>query len=173
VRYLKAVRAALAFAAAVLLLIDLCGCHRSESRSSTLEMADPAIAGQLVVGFYPVEENSFRWVAPKFSVALKPPQNGSRNGARLTVHLYLPEVEIKETGAVTLSAEVNEKCIGSQVFSRAGRFDFIQDLPAGIVDTNVLSVQFAFDKSMEPSSADERELAGVITGIEIAAGPGK
>src|ERR1700681_3194147 len=91
VQCFKAPRAALALVAAVLMPIVLCGGHQSESRFSTLGMADPAIAGQLLSGFYPVEENSWRWVARKFSVALKPPQNSGRNGARLTVHLYLPD----------------------------------------------------------------------------------
>jgi len=132
-------------------------------------MADPEITGQLITGFYPIEENSWRWVKRSFSVGLKPPENARRNGGRLTVHLYLPMEEIRDAGAVTLSASVDGKSIGRQVFAEAGRFDFVQDLSAEDLDTNILPVQFRFDKSIPPGLGEKRELAGVITGISLVA----
>lgn len=131
-------------------------------------MADPATAGQLLSGFYSIEQGSWRWVAPRFSVALKPPQN-TRNGARLTVQLYFPDVVIGSVGAVTLSAAINGRRLGSQEFSQPGRFDFIQDISAGDIDTNILPVQFCFNKAMPPGNGDQRELAAVVTGISLVA----
>src|SRR6266853_3121588 len=78
-----------------LVLIVLCSCHQFKAPSSVLDMADPEITGQLITGFYPIEENSWRWVKRSFSVGLKPPENARRNGGRLTVHLYLPMEELR------------------------------------------------------------------------------
>jgi hypothetical protein len=136
-------------------------------------MADPAITGQLLSGFYPIEGNSFRWVARNFSVALEPPFDSQGNGARLTVHLYLPEVLIKRIGAVTLNATLDGRSLGSQVFDAPGSYDFVRDLSHEEIDTNIVPLQFCFDKSMPPGEDDERDLAGVITGISLAARRGK
>ena len=163
-------RTTIAFAAILACFsIVLCGCREPKTASSALEMADPSIAGQLLKGFYPVEEKSFRWVGRSFSVALKPPPHARADGLRLIVNLYLPEAEIRDIGPLTLSATLDGKTLGVQVFTEPGSFDFIRDLSAGDVDTNILPLQFCFDKSFQAGGDDRRKLAGIIRGISLVA----
>jgi hypothetical protein len=134
-------------------------------------VADTAITGQLLSGFYGVEQNSWRWVAPRFSVALKPPSRKPGSGARLTVHFYLPDLVITREGDVTLTAAIDGKILGQQTFRNPGSYDFIADLSAEDVDTNILPVRFCFDKSMSPGADDARDLAAVINGISLTPSP--
>lgn len=134
-------------------------------------MADPAIASQLLSGFYAIENNSWRWVARNFSVALKPPPSISAGG-HLVVELYLAENEIQKLGPVTLTAAINGTSIGSETFQKAGHYNFTRNLSAQVLDTNILPVQFCFDKSMATVS-DRRDLAAVIAGIALLPGQGQ
>jgi hypothetical protein len=59
------------------------------------------------------------------------------------------------------------KDLGPQVYGEAGFFDFIRDLSDDDVDTNILPLQFCFDKSFRAGGDDKRELAGIIRGISL------
>ena len=154
----------------VVLSLLSCECHRYSVESSRLRMDDPAIADQLLAGFYPSENERWRWVAGKFSVALKPPAQVSPDGGRLIVHLFLPDTEMQSLGTVTLHAAINGIEIGSETFAHPGMFDFAVQVSPEILDTNLLPVQFCFDETMPPSARDSRELAGVVTGIDLVSG---
>ena len=58
---------------------------------------------------------------------------------------------------MTLTATLDGKSLGSRMFGEPGSFDFIQDLSQEDIDTNILPVQFCFDKSMPPGEEDERD----------------
>jgi len=47
--------------------------EEAPSLASTLHVADPKVAAQLISGFYGIEGDSWRWTAGKFSVLLRPP----------------------------------------------------------------------------------------------------
>ena len=74
--------------------------------SSSVNMADPAQAAQLLNGFYVIEGGKSRWTAKNFSVLLKAPPGSDRNGAELALKLYLPDVQIQSLGPITVSADV-------------------------------------------------------------------
>ena len=62
--------------------------------AGAIRMADPATASQLLRGFYPVEQNAWRWSAPKFSVVLGAPLSASKKGAGLILEFSLIDPEI-------------------------------------------------------------------------------
>jgi hypothetical protein len=129
-------------------------------------MANPVGTAQLLEGFYPVEENAWRWVESNFRVVLKPVKPAGAGG-RLLVDLYFPEFEIKKIGALTLTATIDGKTVGRQVFAAPGAAQFIANLTNEQLDTNVLPVEFCFDKSMSETEEDQRELAAVVSRISL------
>jgi hypothetical protein len=126
----------------------------------------PFAPGQLTSGFYAPESEGWRWVARSFAVALTPPPGLSSRGARLTVRLYLPETEIQTLGPLTLNASVDGWSLGSETYAKGGSTQFVRDLPFEVVDTNILPIQFCFDKAISPA-ADARELAAVVSQITL------
>lgn len=156
----------------LLILVASCplaACHQTYEPRSDLRMADPAVSSQLLDGFYRIEENSWRWAARNFSVALKPPAGAAERGGRLRVRLYLSADELQKLGPLTLTGTIDGKSIGNRTFNNAGTFDFTWNLAPETLDTNILPVQFCFDKAMTPAD-DKRELAAVMLGIAILPG---
>jgi hypothetical protein len=90
----------------------------------------------------------------------------SSQGARLTVRLFLPETEIQNIGPLTLSASIDGWSLGSETYAKGGSAEFTRDLPFEVVDTNVLPIQFCFDKAITPA-VDGRELAAVVSEITL------
>jgi hypothetical protein len=150
------------FAFMLCLLLVLCGCQEKS-------MAAPPVAfvpGQLTSGFYAPEKEGWRWVARSFAVALTPPSGLSSRGARLTIRLFLPETEIQTIGPLTLSASVDGWSLGSETYAKGGSAEFTRDLPFEVVDTNILPIEFCFDKAISPA-VDGRELAAVVSEITL------
>ncbi len=147
------------------LLLLLVGCHRVKTPSSVVRMGDVATANQLISGFYTVEStggnNSWRWSGPDFSVALAPPLSSAR-GARLVLQLYFPETQIQELGPMTLTAFVDGQPLAPETYDKGGRYDFVRDVPACFLDTNVLPITFSFDRYMPKTEAEGRDLGAVV-----------
>jgi hypothetical protein len=144
------------------------GCHRSfKDPVSQLNMADALIADQLDTGFYPAESNAWRWTMRKFSVLLKPPSGSERAGARLRLHLYISASQIQRLGPMTLSADAGGYSLAPETFSLAGPYIYTRDVPPAALDTNIVPVKFSFDKAAAPSETDARELAAVVSSVEL------
>src|ERR1700730_9841956 len=75
---------------------------------SMIRIADPSTSSQLVRGFYPLESNTFRWAAGKFSVALGTPATARTNGAWLVLVFNLPDVSIQTLKKITLTAKTGD-----------------------------------------------------------------
>jgi hypothetical protein len=115
-------------------------------------------------GFYPVEgrgDNAFRWAAPDFSLALAPPPQ-AQHGARLLLRVYFPETQIQELGPITLTAFVGDEPLAPETYSKGGSHDFIRDVPACFLDTNVLPVSFNVDPYSRRSETEGRDLGAVV-----------
>lgn len=130
-------------------------------------MADPAHSDQLISGFYSVEKDKWRWTAQKFTVGLGPPPGCAQRGAKLVLNLYIPDNQIEKLGPLTLRAEAAGRSLDSETFTKSGSYTYSRDLPASLVDTNLVPVNFSFDKASLPSDTDGRELGAVVTGVSL------
>ncbi len=152
------------------------GCNRRQTKAqpeatieeapsllSMLQVADPKASAQLVKGFYEVEGNSWRWTMGKFSVLLSPPVNASTNGAKLVLRLVVPEPVIQKLTSVKLSASVDGVALPEDTYSTPGEHIYARDVPAQALGKGVVTVDFALDKYLPPSDADQRELGVVVS----------
>ncbi len=136
-------------------------------------MADPAQAAQLLSGFYDIEGKKSRWTAKNFSVLLKTPAGSERNGAELALKLYIPDVQIRSLGAMTLSADAGGHELPSRTFSQSNEYTYSvltlgpRRLRSGFV---VVARDFRLNKSSSRSQVGDaaRELGVVVTEVGLA-----
>jgi hypothetical protein len=139
---------------------------------SVIPMDDPHAGAQLIEGFYPVEGNGWRWTAGKFSVILRPPPGSApggpaQAGARLELKLNIPDVVIRELGAVTLSAAVAGSPLAPEHYTAPGNYVYARDVPASALSGDSVPVDFATDKAIPAGKIEKRELALVVTSIGL------
>ena len=130
-------------------------------------MGDRAGAKQLIAGFHGIENGKWRWTAGKFVVALQPPANAEQKGATLRMHFYLPDGQIEKLGPMTLDADLDGHSLESETYSKGGSYAFSRNVPGPLLRTSLVPIVFTFDKSLPASQADGRELAAVVTDIEL------
>lgn len=137
--------------------------------SSVVHVADPKAAPQLLKGFYPVEQNSWRWTAGKFSVALRPPKDAAAKGATLLLKFSVPEPVIAKLKTVALSGSVAGKALSPESYTQAGEFTYSRDVDPKQLAGPAVNVEFTLDKFLPPSDSDQRELGVVVTSIGFEA----
>jgi hypothetical protein len=142
-------------------------CHRVIGQASTFNVADPARSNQLIYGFYGVEAKPSRWTARKFSFALKPPAGSATKGGKLWIRLFVPDLEIRKIGPMTLEASIDGYSLAPQEFTEGGMYVYAAKVPAELLDTNLLPVHCEFDRAAPPSAADNRELGAVLTEVGL------
>jgi hypothetical protein len=156
------------------------GCQRKTTPVETIEepsatlatmvhVADPATAGQLVSGFYDVEQNSWRWTMGKFSVALRPPAEAAQKGANLVLRFSIPEPVFQRLGSVTVSATVDRTPLGPESFGKPGDQVYRREVPPAAFTGQTANVSFALDKVLPAGSVDQRELGIVVSSIGFEA----
>jgi len=134
---------------------------------SAVHMADPEIVPQLISGFHPLEQNSWRWTTGKFAVMLKPPASAPA-GAHLTVRLSVPEAVLRHTGPVTLTAALNGATLGSATWTAAGEYTFAAQVPANQLGADPITIDFALDKFLAAGTVETRELGLIVSSVEIS-----
>lgn len=157
------------FIVALTALAGLIGCHQAIRRPpvSVLNTGDPSTAKQLIGGFYPIEAKAWRWTARKFIVTLLPPPGSEQKGAKLQLHLVIPDGQISKLGPMTLSADVDDYALPPETFSKGGDYFYTRDIPANLLRTNIIPVIFAFDRASPPTPTDARELGAVVSLIAL------
>lgn len=135
--------------------------------SSSLKMNDPAVAGQLVKGFYTIEGNLWRWTAGEFEVNLKVPAGADKTGATLKFALNVPPPVIQKLGPLTLSASAGATKLGSMTYQKAGAYTFTAEVPTAALSADPLNVKFQLDKFLAPSAQDTRQLGVVAASISL------
>lgn len=128
---------------------------------STIHVADPRSKPQLVRGFHDVEADAWRWTMQKFSVVLRTPAGATQKGATLDFKFAIPAVSIARLKSLTLRGTVNGFALPPETYMQAGQFTYSQDVPPAALAGAAVTVDFALDKAMPPSSQDARQL-GVI-----------
>ena len=164
------------------LLITLCvltACSRSAPdlsrfteeepppESSELQVADPLAARQLLSGWYPVEQNSWRWTAKNFAVILRRPVGAAKAGARLTLEFTLPDVVLSRLRSVTLRASIEGAPVAPETYRAVGKQTYARDVPASLLSRHTLRVDFALDKALPPNPADRRELGLIVDRVGL------
>jgi len=136
--------------------------------ASTVHMGDPQTANQLIIGFYGIEDNAWRWTGRRFSLVLHPPFGASQKGGTLQLRLTVPPVIAEKLKAITLSATVAGAALPPETYTQAGDYTYTRDVPPALLAGDSVRVDFQLDKSMPPSGADLRELGVVVltAGIE-------
>jgi hypothetical protein len=122
--------------------------------SSTVYMADPKTAIQLLKGFHGVEQNAWRWTMGTFSVTLKPPTGASQKGATLAMKFTLPDAVISNVKSTTLTASAGGNQLGSQTLNAAGEYTFTADVPASAFTSDALTVDFALTSRPAPPTVE-------------------
>jgi hypothetical protein len=140
---------------------------RTEHLSSSIDIADPSTAAQLITGFYGMESNAWRWTAESFSVALRPPDGADLDGGRLTLHLFIPDLQIRDLGSMTLRAEINGHALPAETFTHAGDVVYARDARPEELRPALTIVKFTFDKVRAPSGQDDRELGAIVKAVLI------
>ena len=140
----------------------------SDSRAtSSVNMAEPAQAAQLLSGFYDIEGGKSRWTAKSFSVLLKAPPGSDQNGADLALKLYIPDIQIRNLGPMTLSAEADGHQLPVRTFSQSNEYTYSARVPAEALRSGFAVVNFRLDKSAVGLNGDARELGVVVTEVSL------
>ncbi len=160
-------------------LLLLCSCGRRQavaeaplvqeeqafSGLSTLHVADPRAAAQLLKGFHPVEQGSWRWTQKQFAVALKVPTPGKP--ATLQLKFALPEPLLARLRSITLSASVNGVALPAETYTAPGDHVYSHPVPAAALAGDAARADFTLDKVLPPSTLDSRELGIVVTSVGL------
>lgn len=149
--------------------MSLAGCHKKpvEPFLSDLKMSDPHSNRQLLAGFYGLEDGRWRWASHRFAVVLQPPSGSKQTGARLQLQLYIPERQIEIIGPMTLVTDIGEASLAPKKFMKGGAFVYSCDVPSELIGPGLLPVVFTFDKAIQASGTDGRELGAVITEVSL------
>ena len=137
--------------------------EEAPSLASTVHTADPRVAAQLISGFYGIEDNAWRWTAGKFSVLLRPPRTSAQKGAILQLKFALPDPIINPLKRISISATVNGTALPAETYTKSGEYTYARDVPPNLMAGEAVKVEFAMDKALPPSSADQRELGLVVS----------
>ena len=92
----------------------------------------------------------------------RPPPHYAPARVTLRVELFIPDVSIKKIGALTLTARAGGQSLGSETYRKGGNATFSRVIEWTSLK-NDSRVTFALDKSLAPSSEDNRELGIVVT----------
>lgn len=162
----------------VLLLAAVAACHREKihplptdedafTLTSSVNMANPRSAVQLVSGFHATEQNAWRWTTGHFAVTLKPPDGSAEHGAKLSVRMAAPEPLIQRLGSVTLTATAQRRALGSLICEKTGEYTFEADVPAELLRTDAVLFDFTLDRFLPSGTLDSRELGVIVSAIAL------
>lgn len=143
--------------------------HNPGEVASIISMGDPSYAGQLVRGFYEIENGAWRWTQKDFTVVLATPAGAAQKGALLVLQLTVAEASIAKLGAITLTGSVNGFALPPQQYNAPGNFTYRRDIPAGNLEPPNVHAEFHLDKALEPGQVEPRQLGAVVREIGLEA----
>lgn len=133
-----------------------------------LEMRDPAIASQLLKGFYRTEE-SWRWTAGQFSVLLGIPKRAAASGGVLKLRFAIPEAVLSQVHEQTLSASINGKPLAPETYRTSGVQTYTQTISPELLTGQGVQVDFTVNPVLPPGAADKRELGVIASSVSLEA----
>ncbi|HTW64544.1 MAG TPA: hypothetical protein VME17_08010 [Bryobacteraceae bacterium] len=148
------------------------GCKRRHGPPAVVTDAragDPQVAGRFTEGFYAIEANAWRWTAKDFAVTLNPPPHAAERGARLVMHLVIPDPVIQHSKFVELSSSIQGLKLDPQVFAKAGQYTYERDVPADKLQGKDVRIDFAVDHTLPPENGDIRTLGIIVNEVGLVA----
>jgi hypothetical protein len=155
------------------------GCHRNKKTTSaatveegprtatTVTLADPKSAPQLLSGFYDIENGAWRWTGKEFTVELGVPFGSGQKGAALELHFTIPDVVIEKSKTVTLAAAVDGNTLPPETYTKAGEYTYQRDVPPALLNAGSLKVTFTLDKTIQAGGGDLRDLGIVAASVGL------
>ena len=109
-------------------------CRRPTRVPTTVQLGDPRAAGQVVSGFYDIEDGAWRWTGKQFVVELGTPLGAAGRGATLELHFTIPPVVIEKNPSITLSASVDGNVLPPETVTKPGEYVYKRDVPASLMN---------------------------------------
>ena len=126
---------------------------------------DPMPAStQLSRGWYPLEEEGWRWVEQVFSVKFR--QTPTGDTATVILRFALPDEILARTGAIALSARVNGRHLPPSVYSESGHHEYRAEVPLSALARGAV-VEFSVDKSVPAGALETRPLALIVFSADV------
>jgi hypothetical protein len=153
--------------ALALALLSGCGSSGDVKLEEVVNTGSDGPSPQLLRGFHPVEEGSWRWTQSKFSVALKPPRQVSQ-GAVLVLRYSLPEPALATLKEVTISSTIEGIPLPPEKCSETGMRELRREVPADVLQgKRAVTVDFAVDPFLPAGASDRRELGLIVHSIGL------
>jgi hypothetical protein len=133
--------------------------------TSSVNIADPGQAAQLLNGFYGIEGGKSRWTAKNFSVLLKIPPGSP---LRIYLKVYVPDVQIRNLGPIKIRAEVAGRELPSLTLSKPIEYIYSVSVDPAALRSDYVVAKFRLDKSSVGLNGDVRELGVVVTEVGLA-----
>jgi hypothetical protein len=134
---------------------------------TAIAMGEPGAAAQLAGGFHEIENQAWRWTERQFSVTLGVPAGAATAGAILQMRVTVPQVSVDQLGSLTLTGSVNGTDLAAQTWSQAGDSLYRSEIPATLLRTNPVKIDFRLDKAIPPGPKDRRELGIIVSSIGL------
>ena len=135
--------------------------------AGVVHMADERAASQLLSGFHTLEQNSWRWTAGRFAVLVRTQGGAAEKGANLRLKFFIPDAVLAKLKVMALSATVNGMPLAPESYTQPGDFTYAREVPPAALRAETAKVEFALDKFLPPSEADQRELGVVVTSVGL------
>ncbi len=129
-----------------------------------VDAADPAQGPLFLSGFYGIEGKS-RWTARRFSVLLNA---ADRRAEALNLEFYIPDIQMRNLGPITIRASIAGRELAPQTFSSAGSHRYSARVAPDALRGAFVIADFRLDKSSEGRYADARDLGIVVTRIGLS-----
>jgi len=134
---------------------------------TTVQLGDPRAAGQVISGFYDIEDSAWRWTGKQFVVELGTPIGAGGRGATLELYFTIPAVVIEKNPSITLSATVDGNVLPPETYTKPGEQFYKRDVPPSLMNADAVRVAFELDKTMTPGGADARVLGVIATKVAL------
>jgi hypothetical protein len=141
---------------------------------SVVQVANPAVSGQILHGFHAVENNSWRWSMRTFAVSLRPPQTTATTATFLEMKFSVPDAILPHIRGASLAASVEDAQLPPVRIESAGAQTYRQRVPQRALEEGgrareSVTVEFSLDHAVQAGKLDSRELGLVVTQIGLVA----
>lgn len=133
---------------------------------SSVNVADPRAADQMIDGFYGLENGSWRWAARRFVVALQPSENRVEPSF-LEMRFTIPELIARRFSGAKILVKVNGNELEPESFEGQGEFFYSKEVPASVLSEEPARVEFELENAIPAGEIDQRELGVIVTSIAL------